>query len=182
MSTRQTHCNRGHELSDGNVYSSPNSPKRRQCRTCLSTRNRKEVPGTQGVRLRARIASRIDEAKFFTFVEKGSGCWLWRGRVDRHGYGRFSGGLAHRIAFQWLSGAIPEGLTLDHLCRTPLCVNPDHLEPVTSAENIRRASLSRTRCKRGHAFTAENTYLQKNTGSRTCRECMRARGRKKVKS
>ena len=37
-------------------------------------------------------------------------------------------------------GSIPDGLHLDHLCRVPACVNPEHLEPVTLAENNRRAA------------------------------------------
>lgn len=45
---------------------------------------------------------------------------------------------AHRWAYEFLVGEIPEGLTLDHLCRNKACVMPDHLEPVTQAENHRR--------------------------------------------
>lgn len=50
---------------------------------------------------------------------------------------------AHRFAYELVKGPIPEGLTLDHLCNVPLCVNPDHLEPVTLSENIRRANVQR---------------------------------------
>lgn len=73
-------------------------------------------------------------------------CWRWLGS-GRSGYGTFSfrhegrvlGARAHRIAYRLTVGAIPSGLQLDHLCRTPCCVNPAHLEPVTRLENMRRA-------------------------------------------
>lgn len=77
-------------------------------------------------------------------------CWLWRGRLNKGGYGEFGtkvGGsfLAHRASYHLLVGPIPDGLTLDHLCRVPACVNPAHLEPVTLAENARRAAAARVR-------------------------------------
>jgi hypothetical protein len=45
---------------------------------------------------------------------------------------------AHRFVYEWLVGPISEGLELDHLCSNTLCINPDHLEPVTGEENRRR--------------------------------------------
>jgi hypothetical protein len=73
-------------------------------------------------------------------------------------------------------GEIPEGLELDHLCRNTLCVNPDHLEPVTHAENIQRGHAARgpvTHCRRRHEMTAENSYFDGRTGKRYCRSCQR---------
>lgn len=70
-------------------------------------------------------------------TENADGCWIWNGYKVK-GYGRFNGILAHRHAYQELRGDIPDGLGLDHLCRTPLCVNAWHLEPVTQEENNRR--------------------------------------------
>jgi len=100
-------------------------------------------------------------------------CWLWTGPVWK-GYGKSSGTTAHRHVWLALGRTIPAGLELDHLCRKPLCVNPDHLEPVTRAENIRRRYALYTRCKSGHRFTPANTYIKPN-GHRDCRKCIRAR-------
>lgn len=82
-------------------------------------------------------------------VEKdaASGCWNWKGKKRRDGYGViWSGGKAsegrevrvHRAVYELLAAPIPTGLVLDHLCRNPACCNPDHLEPVTFRENIER--------------------------------------------
>lgn len=70
-------------------------------------------------------------------------CWVWTGCVHKAtGYGLFGARvgsrLVHRIAYQYVVGPIPKGLHLDHLCRRRLCLRPDHLEPVTPRENIRR--------------------------------------------
>jgi hypothetical protein len=76
-------------------------------------------------------------------------------------------------------GPIPEGLTIDHLCKNPGCVRPDHLEAVTMRENIRRGSwASRTHCINGHEYTEENTYRMPS-GYRDCRRCIYLRGRKR---
>lgn len=70
-------------------------------------------------------------------------CWVWQRSVNRDGYGQCQNGLAHRAYYREYVGEIPVGLELDHLCYVPACVNPDHLEPVTAAENKRRAVVRR---------------------------------------
>jgi hypothetical protein len=129
------------------------------------------------------------EDRFWAKVEAmPTGCWEWRASRDRDGYGRFRfpGCLrrSHRLAYEWLVGEIPEGLQLDHLCRNTACVNPTHLEPVTSKENTRRGLRPRlpnravTHCPQGHEYSPENTYRCPPKGWRSCRECSREAGRR----
>lgn len=66
-------------------------------------------------------------------------CWIWLGAHTDDGYGKFKAKLAHRVYYERYIGPIPEGLTIDHLCRVTDCVNPEHMEPVTNLENIRRS-------------------------------------------
>lgn len=85
------------------------------------------------------------EDRFWAKVQKTETCWLWTAAKNGPGYGQFGLGtredglvFAHRFAYELVVGPIPEGLVIDHLCRTPACVRPDHLEPVTMRENMRR--------------------------------------------
>lgn len=73
-------------------------------------------------------------------VDPDSGCWLWQRSVDRGGYGAMGKSTAHRYVYQLHRGPITSGLHIDHLCRVRHCVNPDHMELVTNAENCRRGS------------------------------------------
>jgi hypothetical protein len=86
------------------------------------------------------------------YVEEDRGyetpCWIWqRATLKPRGYGTAyrngKSGLAHRIYYEEHVGPIPKGLHLDHLCEVPACVNPDHLEPVTCRENLRRGRSTR---------------------------------------
>jgi HNH endonuclease len=111
----------------------------------------------------ARFEERIAEDK--------NGCWIWQSKIGTNGRAIFKVNArtisVHRWAYEHYRGPIPDGLVLDHLCKTPLCVNPDHLEAVTVLENNRRA---RTHCFRGHLFGDETTVLKKD-GKRICRIC-----------
>lgn len=122
--------------------------------------------------LRARVMAKVAN-------DASSGCWLWTGaRSSNGGYARVAVGgrnrRAHRVVYELLVGPIPAGLTLDHLCRTPRCVNPDHLEPVTNTENIMRGdgwaarNARKTCCPRGH------TYTVTKRGHRCCYTCANA--------
>lgn len=133
----------------------------------------------------------VDPAiRFWPKVVAGpNGCWIWTGSKTDEGYGRFNvGGRnstvgAHRWAWRQVHGEIPDGLELDHLCRTPSCVRPDHLEPVTRQENCQRSAVIKTHCPQGHPYTDENT-VRRPEGWRHCRicrrdECRRRRRKKK---
>ena len=135
------------------------------------------------------------ERRFFAKVAMAGPdeCWEWMGARVRGRYGKFflrkeprpKGGRktiltpAHRWSYEFFVGPIPDELQLDHLCRNPGCVNPEHLEPVSSAENCRRVPRS-SHCGSGHEFTPENTYYRTHKGyrERQCRECRRERARR----
>lgn len=85
-------------------------------------------------------------------VIQESGCWDWVGTLQRNGYAaitnRSKKHMVHRYYYEFYRGPIPNGLHIDHLCRNRICVNPEHLEAVTQAENNRRAGKKGTNCKR----------------------------------
>lgn len=117
------------------------------------------------------------DQRFWAKVDKTETCWLWTAGLNRHGYGQFKLNgrtrTAHRLAYEWLVGEIPEGLHLDHLCRVRHCVNPDHLEPVTCRVNLLRGetlqarNAAKTHCPQGHP------YDRLRAGRRVCSICRR---------
>lgn len=127
----------------------------------------------------------LNEVRFASFVDTSGDCWIWMGHRDRSGYGKTKGDRrtswsAHRYAYATFVEVIPPNRQLDHLCRTPACVNPDHLEIVTHAENMRRSGAAlKTHCIHGHEYTPENTYYRtsRSGGRRDCRACIRQRVR-----
>lgn len=119
----------------------------------------------------------------FAQVEKTETCWLWRGTILQGGYGQIKVKKrkmqAHRFFYELLVGPIPEGLTIDHLCRVRNCVNPAHLEPVTGRENTLRGNnpaaqnARKTHCKRGHPLSGSNLRSSKDGRQRRCKTCDR---------
>ena len=96
-------------------------------------------------------------------VKTETDCWEWTGALNSRGYGCVGiagkGYLTHRVAYEALVAPIPQGLTIDHLCRNKVCCNPAHLEPVTLAENVRRAAVLITHCPRGHELAGDNLLI-----------------------
>lgn len=121
-----------------------------------------------------------------------SGCWLWQDVPEANGYARFSVGmgreLAHRWSYEHYCGSIPEGMTIDHLCRVKHCVNPEHLEVVTQkvnnlrSDNLAALNARKVKCLRGHPFDSANTYVNPSTGARHCRRCAADRERNRRKA
>lgn len=106
------------------------------------THNR--VPGNPAQYLKGHCGAQANKKTVQYYVDPESGCWIWLLSVSS-GYGNTKGVFgskkihkAHRVIYEKHKGPIPEGLVLDHLCENKLCVNPDHLEPVTVGENNRR--------------------------------------------
>jgi hypothetical protein len=133
---------------------------------------------TQAEAKEAQRAAAID--RFWTMVDVPDDplrCWIWTGARDAKGYGRFNlvGSVVytHRLAYELCLGPIRSGLTLDHLCRTPPCLNPVHLDPVSIAENVRRGSATtQTTCRKGHRIDPANVRLTP-LGRLRCLECER---------
>ena len=130
--------------------------------------------------------------RFIERVElQDDGCMVWTGGTvgpDRSYGGFFAGrtapgqsgkARAHRWSYETFVEPIPEGLEIDHLCRNGLCVNPDHLEPVTRQVNLDRShgNARKTHCPRNHPYDDANTYITRS-GSRICKAC-RAEGQRR---
>lgn len=120
-------CGRGHRIDREKGY----------CVQCHLERNPRT--GLEYLDDWARFMSHVE-------VERDSGCWLWGGHLNSHGYAQFGhlvDGVkrrpgAHRYAYERLRGEIPGGKAMDHLCRNRHCVNPYHVEPVDGETNVRR--------------------------------------------
>jgi len=128
-------------------------------------------------------------------VKTDDGCHLWSGYITEWGYGRIShrgvARSAHRVAYLLATGSLPADMDVDHLCHTRddscpggvtcrhrRCVNPDHMELVTRAENSRRAfPVRRPTCKNGHERNETNVYAVAGR-SRSCRVCNAAAARR----
>lgn len=111
--------------------------------------------------------------RFRKYINDTGDCWLWTGRLVTNGYARvYVNGrtiAAHKHIWILFNGSWPDGMVGDHLCRVKHCVNPEHIEPTTQAENIRRA-VGKTECINGHKNP-------ERTPRGYCRVCLKNRGK-----
>lgn len=165
---------------------------RQRCQTCYGRyRRRQKRAGTFTlITIHGAALEKLTDC-----VEPGpDGCVLYAGCLINTGYGQISVNgvqtLAHRAIYELTVGPIPDGMVIDHTChnRDPecmggdtclhrRCINVEHLEPVTGAENTRRGkgwatNGTKTRCPQDHPYDADNTYLY--GGRRYCRACNNA--------
>ena len=130
-------------------------------------------------------------------VGRTSGCWYWTAAVDKDGYGRVKYGKvmmrAHRLSYIIATKKdLSQSEKLDHTCHSRAkaicpggsecphrrCVNPAHLEPVSTKVNINRGhtgrnNASKTHCPAGHPYAGDNLTFKPN-GGRRCRACHKA--------
>jgi hypothetical protein len=122
------------------------------------------------------------ELRLIIEIDPEAGHWLWpEDRLDLDGYG-----LIYREGYNWRAHryvwALVVGLTelpLDHVCRVRRCVNPEHLEPVTTQVNNERIPTwggNAETCSQGHLFDEANTITRAD-GKRRCRKCHAAQER-----
>lgn len=137
-------------------------------------------------RLSQNVESKPVSERGRTFHHLADDCLIWTGPKSSVGYGRMyvkvpgrkrKGRVlqVHRAAYELAHGeGSASGLTIDHLCGVPLCCNPNHLEAVALAENLKRAAAVIAACPQGHLYDEVNT-LFKAEGHRICRQCNRNR-------
>lgn len=121
--------------------------------------------------------------------EPNTGCWLWTGPQTGTGkdgkhfsYGTVSVDgqrhLVHRVSYEVTHGPVPLGLVVDHICNTPLCVNPDHLQAITQKENTHRGCGPAARYAKATTCLLGHPLVQKpNSRWRYCKVCKNAADR-----
>lgn len=185
--------------------------RRERCETCYRRHIAALKESGQFVPLRAGRHSKPAIDRVLNRITPGwGGCWIFTGHLDSNGYGLIHErkesrtALAHRVTYAHLVGPLPAGTQLDHLCHSTArdcpsgqacthrrCVNPAHLEIVSSAENTYRGNSfaginkRKTHCIHGHEFTPENTWVRKRSPDanpeRACKRCERERNRRNAR-
>ncbi len=121
-----------------------------------------------------RLIGMPADDRFLSRITESGDCWLFDvNTVSAYKTFKHQGRewRAHRWSYTRFVGPIPDGLQLDHTCENKSCVRPEHLEPVTNAENQRRRVMRAVRCKNGHDLTAPGAYRLTSTGARFCKQC-----------
>lgn len=144
------------------------------------------TPAEVATMFRIEGASKSFANRVFAKVDASGDCWEWT-RATNKGYGVIGRGgrdvglmQAHRAVYELLVGPIPPGMQYDHLCRNPGCVNPDHGEIVTAAENKRRGygpailHSRRDLCPKGHPKDGMTGGRGSPRIHRYCKTCARA--------
>lgn len=108
-------------------------PVRRRIRSARETRGPIRIALDTGDRAGVIAAVR-------TYVqETPGGCWIWQRRL-RDGYPEVRVGgkyhAVHRLVLEAKHGARLGKQAAHHICATPSCVAPHHLQPVTARENV----------------------------------------------
>lgn len=127
----------------------------------------------------AYVEYRASRNGLIGYVLHENGCWEWAGSRQHDGYGVIrrdkTADMAHRLMYERSKGPVPDGMHLDHLCRNPWCVNPDHLEAVPPRVNILRGvgasavNAKRIKCKHGHENWS--TFMRNGYMVRDCLTC-----------
>lgn len=123
-----------------------------------------------------RFAAGDVSERFWESIALWDDCWIWTGKLNDDGYGRFFYGGRYHPAHHFLLPNPPVALHADHLCRNHACVKPSHIEIVTNKENVLRGegvcavNAAKTHCPKGHLYDYINSR-----GRRCCRRCIRSR-------
>ena len=135
------------------------------------------------------IPERVAERAATRYVADEDGCWISTYSVASHGYAQIGWQdrdfrqivTAHRASWVHFHGQIPEGMTIDHMCRVRRCVNPAHLRMMPNLDNARDNGQSRRGkpTPTGETCTSGHVVLLYPSGARHCRECANAWGRAK---
>lgn len=127
----------------------------------------------------------LEKERFDSKCIKEGDCHLWQGPLDRDGYGTFyfrrKNRRAHRVAWFFTFGDIKKGFVVNHICKKRNCVNPQHLQVISTTENALLDSTSiaainarKTHCKQGHPFD------RKYGKQRYCSQCSASKKKRLV--
>lgn len=128
------------------------------------------------------VPERIARAYATKYTVDGAGCWVSTYAPGPNGYisatwradGRSTGTGAHRAAWTYWHGQIPDGMTVDHLCKQRVCVNPEHLRLLSNSENARRQygrDWPLGECRRGHPDSMREAAVRGGKPHSICRPC-----------